>query len=516
MTSGVSSGTLPCGAPRIGIDPVDKVFLFENHDQAYYIWRDAGVRNRTLVHIDAHHDMSWADDKTTISIGNFICPALKQELIQEIFWVVPDATFRDAKSCKPVLRHLKQLLKKYPSTSRSSIIVQDHQITTSIMEKKLTVCPLFSLPMLREAVLLDIDVDYLVIPRVSYAKLDEHGSLPWHWPSELIKRLHDTGIRSDLVTIAYSVEGGYTPLQWKYLGQEVMLRLREPFGTGSDVAGMCRIRQGAEAGQRGEAGIAESKYRQAQQLLPKSAAAPYRLARLLASQGRIEDGRQLYAQAVGLDGSYKNAYTSSGFHYYFRDERAAAEREFQDLLALDPSDAYCQLGLGVLALKRKRLTEAEQRLRTALTLDDCLLDAQCALGDTLAGLGRRKEAILAYEQALKLGVRGGKTLDRPLMTGETENCLPGYINWSTFARLARLYAEEGDDVKALNALRVSVAGGGLNSMRLRLQLARLYWENGQWKDFVLLVCQMINTAPRAIWTKSWQNLQRALHLGDEV
>jgi len=58
--------------------------MIENHDQAYNIWRDAGVRNRTLVHIDAHHDMSWADDKTTITIVNFIWLALKQALIHEI------------------------------------------------------------------------------------------------------------------------------------------------------------------------------------------------------------------------------------------------------------------------------------------------------------------------------------------------------------------------------------------------------------------------------------------------
>src|SRR6516225_6170517 len=113
LMSDAPSAAFPCSAPRIGAVPVDKVFLIENHDQAYYIWRDAGVRNRTLVHIDAHHDMSWADDKTTISIGNFICLALKQALIQEILWVVPDATFQDAKNRKAVLRHLQHILKKY-------------------------------------------------------------------------------------------------------------------------------------------------------------------------------------------------------------------------------------------------------------------------------------------------------------------------------------------------------------------------------------------------------------------
>jgi hypothetical protein len=74
-----------------------------------------------------------------------------------------------------------------------------------------------------------------------------------------------------------------------------------------------------------------------------------------------------------------------------------------------------------------------------------------------------------------------------------------------------------DAVKALSAPRISVADGGLNSIRdLGCNWARLYWEKGQWKDFGLLVWQLIKMAPRAVWAKSWRNLQRALHLGDEV
>ena len=37
----------------------DPVFLIENHDQAYKIWRELGLKERTLVHVDAHHDMRW-------------------------------------------------------------------------------------------------------------------------------------------------------------------------------------------------------------------------------------------------------------------------------------------------------------------------------------------------------------------------------------------------------------------------------------------------------------------------
>ena len=510
MAGKKSSVAVSCSPPRIGAESLDRIFLIENHDEVYYIWRDCGVRKRTLVHIDAHHDMWWTDDEI-ITIANFICPALKQDLIQEVFWVVPDATFQNAKSRKPVLQHLKEILIQYHGTSK--IVIEDHLITASVLEKKLTICPLHFLPANQEAVLLDIDVDYLVIPNVSYGKPDLHGLLPWCWPSDLIKRLHGAGIRSDLVTVVYSVEGGYTPLQWKYLGQELVLLMKQPPGASSEIAGMHCIRQGAEAEHRGQAIIAESKYRQAQVLLPRSAAAPYRLARLLAKLGRVEEGRQVYAQALGLEGSYRSAYSSSGFHCYWRGELGAAEREFRDTLALNPSDRYSQLGLGLLAQKRKRWREAEQHLRTALTIDDCLLDAQRALGDVMAKVGRTKEAILACERALKLGLRGHKPLEGPILTYAGETRLLDPWHCVTHARLAGLYAQEGATQAAIDGFRISIAGG-FDSASMRLQLARLYWRQGRWRNLAAEAWQAIRMAPRNIYFSGRRHLQRALRLAE--
>ena len=36
---------------------------------------------------------------------------------------------------------------------------------------------------------LDIDTDYLVIPRVISGGTDEHPALPWCWPEELVAKL---------------------------------------------------------------------------------------------------------------------------------------------------------------------------------------------------------------------------------------------------------------------------------------------------------------------------------------
>ena len=51
----------------LGIDPVERVFVMENHDEAYHIWRRANVKDRILVHIDAHHDMWWIPDDAPVT-----------------------------------------------------------------------------------------------------------------------------------------------------------------------------------------------------------------------------------------------------------------------------------------------------------------------------------------------------------------------------------------------------------------------------------------------------------------
>ena len=67
-------------------EPVpERVHLMENHDQAYFVWKDAGVRDKILVHVDAHDDLSWVADRSSLNIGNFICQALKEGMVREIF-----------------------------------------------------------------------------------------------------------------------------------------------------------------------------------------------------------------------------------------------------------------------------------------------------------------------------------------------------------------------------------------------------------------------------------------------
>jgi tetratricopeptide (TPR) repeat protein len=473
-------------------NPPKHIFLLENHDEAFYIWQNAKVTHRVLVHIDAHHDMWWINDNATITIANFICPALKQDFVSEVIWVVPYATFANSNNTRSLVAQVNALLKDYPIKSRTLVKTGD-RIIGSILGKQLIICTLRSIPTLHDNVLLDIDVDYLIIPRVTYEEYDNHDLFPWCWPCELVEELQ--GIRSDLITVAYSVEGGYTPLQWKYLGDELALRLNLVTETDSRLEGMEQIRQGAEAEALGDVIKAELRYRAASNLLPVYAAPLYRLARLLKKQRRIDEGRQAYQKAVDLDSSYRGAYSSAGFHFYWNKQYKAAELEFREIQALNPQDPHAHLGLGLLAKRRERWDHAERHLNDALEIDECLVDAQYALAEVLVEKGEKERAINAYERALSLGLKGYKPLSGPILTHAGTNRILDPFHRKAYVRLSTLYEQSGSTGKAANALRISMAGSA-DTVTSRLRLARLYVKMHRWRNAAWEILHALRILPK--------------------
>jgi hypothetical protein len=74
-----------------------------------------------------------------------------------------------------------------------------------------------------------------------------YSRLPWLWPHELVAYLAKQGVRTDLATITYSVQGGYAPLQWKYLGDELAVRLHQGMEDSEILRGMDAMRLAASA-----------------------------------------------------------------------------------------------------------------------------------------------------------------------------------------------------------------------------------------------------------------------------
>ena len=496
---------------RVGTDPVGRITKVENHDAAYHAWLDAGVRRRILIHIDAHHDMWWVSDPGEITIANFISPALAEDIVREVFWVVPDRTWDGKRGLRPVLRHLRQVTERYPG-ARSAIQIEKNRISAVVLGKKLTVCPLALLPQIDEDVLLDIDVDFLVIPRVSYGVPDEHGVLPWCWPGELVARLRAAAVRTDLVTIAYSVEGGYTPLRWKYLGDELMERLAELGGGTPTIRGMDLMREAALATERGDLTGAERKYHEVTTSLPDCAAPYCHLAYLLVERGRTGEAQKLYRHALALDPSYRTPYSGTGFTLYWDGRFAEAEKEYRRLLTLDPQDPFTLLGLALVAAQRRRWDEAAGLLHTALALDERLVDGYRALGHVLTHQGRRREAIAAYERSLQLTLAGHKPIERPIATDVQNGRVVDPDHCLVHACLAQLYASLGATTRAISGYQISIAGGH-DGLGLRGRLAWLYLKQGDWRTALAQLWRLLLVSPGQLQQaghRFYRRLQRAV------
>ena len=489
-----------------------KILLMENHDQAYYLWRDAGFRNRILVHIDAHDDLQYVKAEDPVTIANFICPAIKEDIVREVYWVIPDDNWQVAGGIAPVRRRLQKITARYPGPSVRAW-VENRQIVGSAQGKPIRVCSLDSLPRFQEEVLLDIDVDFLMIRRILWGNHNPRA-LPWCWPEELVSRMAAKNLRTSFTTIAYSVEGGYTPLPWKFLGEELALRLGPQKGVQLRLQAMDLIRLGALAVSQGNPAAAQGPYQEALLLWPESAAPAFHLAHLYLEMGQPDQAREFYQKALALDPSYHTAYNSAGLRYYGNSRLYLAAAEYRRTLALNPEDAYAILGLGRLALRRRRWAEAENHLQQALARQPDLVDAHRALGEALTRQGRRREAITAYEKSLLLTLHGRKPLDGPIVTHEDGRLGdPGHFH--IHGRLARLYELEGDRDKAINGYRLSIAKGD-DGILPRSRLARLYVKTGRWRSAFKEALGAVKIIPRELATAGWRlfkPLQRACRRG---
>jgi tetratricopeptide (TPR) repeat protein len=348
----------------------------------------------------------------------------------------------------------------------------------------------------------------LIIPRVSYGEWDTHAPLPWRWPADLVELLQASGVRTEFVTIAYSVEGGHTPPQWKYLGGELACRLRFPDAGDDRLAPYARMREGALARYDGDDARAEAAFRN---VGDKLEAAPYFwLAHLLAAKGRIDEGRCCYDRALALDPSYRTAYSTAGLTLYFARSYAAAERAFCCTLLLDPANPYANLGLGWVAARRGRWQEAQERARACLARQPDSVDAHRLLAKALETQGRLEEAIEAYEQSLKLALAGRTPFNGVTVTDPDGDRLLDSDHARIHAQLARLYGRTGDSKRAITSYRIAIAGG-FDIPLIRFRLARLYVRQHRKRDAWLHTSAGLKKTPRALRAapvRIWRHLSQ--------
>lgn len=194
----------------------------EDHRDAYFFWKELGLEGLPCVHVDAHLDVSNLKTpgcevalSPEINCGNYLLPAMEEGIVESLIWVIPDHLPGELGLldwCRGELQNWVHLeLVDYMSLEESH-----GRVEGTLLDKSFVVCFSRDIPQFDGPVLLDIDVDYYLSP--------DDGI----WQSPLELNQHISHLTSAATTIAYSIQGGYTPVRHRFLGPLTELCLSDP------------------------------------------------------------------------------------------------------------------------------------------------------------------------------------------------------------------------------------------------------------------------------------------------
>lgn len=375
-------------------------FTFDLHDGAFYAWRDAGVRRGVLVHVDAHHDATADPAWKAIDIGNFVGAAVREGLVESVYWVVPDPMWKDPDTRAILEREVENL------------------------EIRVWLGPLDRLPPQRTPILLDIDVDYLLTSRYEAGRSAEPLDAPWCAPERLVERIRETGITRGITTVAMSVTGGFTPLRWAHLAHQIAALL------------------------------------DGRPMPPCDAAQAHARALMLQADGRLGEARAAHRQARELDPFYAHPFATRGPYLYRRGRLEEAAVAYESALALDPADPHAQLGLAMIALRHSRFHDARRLAESSLASNAEAIDGWRVLGEAAARTGDAVTAIRAYERALRLALHGAVGLRGPWSSNPARQLIDPR-HWDDHAALAALHDAAGAREAAATHRRMAAAGAAV-------------------------------------------------------
>lgn len=366
----------------------ENVFLMEDHNEALLRWRKTCQRRKILVHIDAHFDFAWIADKDPLEvlniksisdfktaakktpfwnfsgkgkdelthIGNYIYPAIKEDIVKEFYWVVPDAFFSSRKRINRLKREIDSII-TFNSKQGSPLKWQGDYLISDICNIPLIICRLKDLPKFEEDVLLDIDVDYFI-----------DNEKAWLYPDEFIKILKEKGLKSDLVTIAYSVEGGFTPIGYKFFGDHLKY-LFNAQKDGQFEKAVSLIVKAIDNKKDKSCKDALRFLKEADDHYPNYASIYFHLSDVYYEMGCKNEAYDYFHKAVSQDPLYRTLYNNRGCFFEGRNKLKDAENEYKKMLELDPDNPQFLTRLGNIRLKKKKYDDAALNYSKALDID---------------------------------------------------------------------------------------------------------------------------------------------------
>jgi tetratricopeptide (TPR) repeat protein len=199
----------------------------------------------------------------------------------------------------------------------------------------------------------------------------------------------------------------------------------------------------------------ETLFRHALAVTTNNTLAHNSLGGTLAAQGKIDEARIQFAEAVRIQPNYLPALCNLGFSLIQQGKIEEGMGYCRAALAINPGFPNAHFNLGQALVAGGRLQEAVSEYEMACQLNPGSVSFRTSLADTLAKLGKMNEAAGCYQEALKLQ--------------------PNYAeaHW----RYGMLLASTGNRQEALDHLRKAVRLGP--TVQERLDLASVLKSMGQ-------------------------------------
>ena len=460
---------------------MSEVYLIEDHNEALDIWRRRNIRGLDLVHIDAHIDFGFypvrpiktilADARSLkeltarleqnilflryedsldkqANIANYIYPAIRENIVKDFYWVIPTGTLEFKANINRIKKILSSLGQRQVNSRSKNICppikIENGLCSTQLCGRKITVCSLKTLPVIKEPVLLDIDTDFLVVPSLRAAdNIYAIGKRrPWINPRSLVEAAKDKIKQFPLVTVAYSVNDGYTPMKYKHLGDEVAYHLAP-----------------------------RKFYRHLRQ---RQRAADYFNSFL--SSGRKAD----YQRAIRYNPTYAAKDNNYGPLYINTKKYALALKEFRKILRADPKHAGANLGLALLALKENRLKKARACLELAIKPRKNPIKSSSLIRNLKSTRNQARVRLAGIE----FSCGNLKRAKRLLNTYLRDN----HLNPYAYYILGRIHEKNGSAQEALQAYKSAVALGldeTLDALKRIFNISIANKENGDIFNYIL-------------------------------
>lgn len=212
-------------------------YLFDDHSDAYLHWWHSGKRGMSCLHVDAHLDLMEEGFSADLLAGmnevsddgqmelyrdsdgpfgqqlhcaNYLFPALQLGLIGELVWLVPNHMWQPQRALECALELVSHWI-DIPTTDLKNWNAMGSSVVGTLYGQPFAVCAASGLREVpnfpRSELALDIDVDYFI-------RCED--DVVWSTPYDLRQVIPGS---AEILTVALSTVGGYTPVQEIFLGE---------------------------------------------------------------------------------------------------------------------------------------------------------------------------------------------------------------------------------------------------------------------------------------------------------